>query len=128
MNIYVFGNPLVPEDSLAVKLIPDLQKRFPKTKFIHADPNENFPPEDEKDLIILDTIKGVKKTTVFNLDDIAVNNKSPISPHDYDLGIHLLLLKKMKKINYAVIIGVPTNMKQGNINDIYRCIDISISK
>jgi len=61
MKIYVFGNPLVEEDSLAIKLIPSLQKKFPNIQFVIADPNENFPPEGEKDLIIIDTVKGIKK-------------------------------------------------------------------
>lgn len=107
MKIYVFGNPLVKEDSIPLKLLPDLIKSFPKVEFIITDPNENFPPHGEKDLIILDTVIGIKKPTVLNLDDFEKNKGTPISPHDYDLLFHLLLLKKLKKINNAKILGIP---------------------
>ncbi len=109
MRIYVFGNPLIKEDSLPLKLISQLKKIFPKIEFVTADPNENFPPKNEKDLVILDTIKGIKEPIILDLDDF--NNqssaKTPISPHDYDLLFHLLLLKKLKRVNKILIIGIP---------------------
>lgn len=107
MKIYVFGNPLVEEDSLPLRLIPFLQKEFPKIEFIITDPNENFPPEGEKDLIILDTIRGINKLKIFSLKDIQRLKKSPNSPHDYDLGMHLLLLKKINKVKSVKTIGIP---------------------
>ena len=107
MKIYVFGNPLVNKDSLPLKLLPELKKEFPKIEFIVADPNENFPPNCERDLIILDTVMGIKKPTILDLDDFQKNEKTPVSPHDYDLLFHLLLLKKTKKIREVKIIGLP---------------------
>jgi Ni,Fe-hydrogenase maturation factor len=107
MKIYVFGNPLVNKDSLPLKLLPELKKEFPKIEFIVADPNENFPPNGERDLIILDTVMGIKKPTILDLDDFQKNEKTPVSPHDYDLLFHLLLLKKTKKIREVKIIGLP---------------------
>ena len=107
MKLYVFGNELIEEDSQAIKLIPRLKKEFPAIRFCSSDPNENFPPENEKNLIILDTVKGIKKPKIFSLDDLEKINKSPSSPHDYDLGMHLLLLKKLNKIESVKIIGLP---------------------
>lgn len=112
MTIYVFGNPLIKEDSLPLKLLPTLKKLFPNIKFKVVDPNENFPPKGEKDLVILDTVLGIKKTTILNLDDFNRKKKTPISPHDYDLLLHLLLLKKLKKIRKVTIIGVPPNASE----------------
>ena len=89
MKIYVFGNPLVEEDSLAIKLIPSLQKKFPNIQFVIADPNENFPPKGEKDLIIIDTVKGIKKPRILDLVELEKISLTPISPHDYDLMLHL---------------------------------------
>ncbi|OGK08513.1 hypothetical protein A2767_05445 [Candidatus Roizmanbacteria bacterium RIFCSPHIGHO2_01_FULL_35_10] len=108
MKIYVFGNPLVKADNLPVKILPELKKTFPKIEFEIVDPNENFPPENEKDLVIIDTIKGIKKPKMFGLNDLQNIQKSPNSPHDYDLGMHLLLLKKLKRINSVKIIGIPS--------------------
>lgn len=109
MIIYVFGNPVVEKDSLPLKLLPYLKKAFSKIEFKQVDPNENFPPEGEKDLIILDTVLGIKKSTLLDLNDLAEKEKTPISLHDYDLLLHLLLLKKMKKIDRVTIIGIPAD-------------------
>lgn len=109
MVIYVFGNPLIKEDSLPFQYINRLKQEFPKIIFKMVDPNENFPPKNEKDLVILDTVKGVKTITLINLNDLEEIKTTPISPHDYDLLFHLQLLKKLGKINSARIIGVPQN-------------------
>jgi len=108
MKVYVFGNPLLKSDSLPLKILPRLKKILPLIDFQVTDPNENFPPQKEKNLIILDTVFGIKKPTIFDLDDLLNNKeKTPISPHDYDLLTHLLLLKKLKRIEKAIIIGIP---------------------
>jgi len=109
MRIYVLGNPLVHEDSIPLRILPKLKKRFPKIEFVVTDPNENFPPKEETNLVILDTVKGIKKPRLFNLDRFVINKKTPISPHDYDLLLHLLLLKKIKKIESVTIIGIPSS-------------------
>lgn len=107
MKIYVFGNPLVKDDSIPLQILPGLKKVFPQVEFIVTDPNENFPPEGEKNLVIIDTVKGISKPEILDLDDFEKNNNTPISPHDYDLLFHLLLLKKLKKIESVRIIGIP---------------------
>lgn len=107
MKIYVFGNPLIKEDSVPLSILPDLKKRFPQIEFKVVDPNENFPPKAEKQLILLDTVKGIRHPKLINLSDLESTGSTPISPHDYDLLFHLLLLKKLKKIDDVKIIGVP---------------------
>lgn len=107
MTIYIFGNPLLLNDSLPLKWKSRLKKLFPEIKFELADPNENFPRTGERNITILDTVVGIKEPMILDLDDFEKNKKSPISPHDYDLLLHLLLLKKLKKINSVKIIGLP---------------------
>jgi len=109
---------LVKEDSIPIKLLPDLKQQFPYIEFIVCDPNENFPPPGEKDLTILDTVIGIKKPAILNLDDFGSKGKTPISPHDYDLLFHLLLLKKLKKINGVKILGIPLNKSRNIIHQI----------
>lgn len=111
MKIYVFGNPLVPEDSQPLKFIDELSKTFPQVVFKIVDPNENFPPKEEKDLVILDTVKGIKEPMILYLDDFdppVGRKKTLISPHDYDLLFHLLLLKKLKRIKKVIFLCVPS--------------------
>lgn len=116
---------MVAEDSLPLHILPQLKKQFPDIHFVVVDPNENFPPEGERDLIILDTVKGISEVTLLDYSDLAKIEKSPISPHDYDLLLHLLLLKKMGKINMVKIIGIPqkSNDKKALFNDITEHID-----
>lgn len=107
MKIYVFGNSLVKEDSGALQTMPTLQVQFPQIQFVAVDPNENFPPENEKNITILDTVSGIYSVMFFDFTDLKNVEKTPISPHDYDLLLHLLLLKKMGKIDSVKIIGLP---------------------
>jgi len=122
MNIYVLGNELVGNDSLPIKLLPKLKKRFPKINFIRVDPNENFPPANEKNLIILDTVFGIEKPVLLNLEDFERQKKTPISPHDYDLLFHLLLLKKMKRLNKVIIIGIPPKEEEKTLSSLNKII------
>lgn len=118
MKIYIIGNPLVKIDSLPLLLLPALRDVFPKIDFITADPNENFPPKGEKSLIIIDTVLGISKVDLISIDSLESINKTPISPHDYDLLFHLQLLIKLKKIESVKIIGIPQKKYGSLFNDI----------
>ncbi|KKQ02069.1 MAG: hypothetical protein US11_C0001G0028 [Candidatus Roizmanbacteria bacterium GW2011_GWA2_36_23] len=122
MKIYVFGNPLVPEDSLPLKYLSELERVFPDINFITVDPNENFPPQGEHNLIILDTVQGIEKPVLLNLSDFESHKKTPVSPHDYDLLFHLLLLKKLGKINTAKIIGIPQYNNESILKEVRQLI------
>jgi len=114
-KIYVFGNPLLEEDSLPVRLVPKLRKIFPRLDFIIQDPNENLKPEDGT-LYIIDTIivenQGSKVEgriqVIKDLDEIQLDKA--YSAHDFDLGFNLKLLAKIGKLKKIVIFGVPTKM------------------
>ena len=42
MKIFVFGNPDLAGDNMALRILPKLQKKFPLIQFIHKDPLENL--------------------------------------------------------------------------------------
>lgn len=107
MKILVFGNPLVKKDSLPLKLIPSLKKLFPSIEFIECDGIEDIQKYGKR-LFILDTVEGIKEPCIIHLKDI--QRQKVLSMHDCDLGFNLLLLKKIGKIDDAVIIGVPMKM------------------
>jgi len=123
MRIYVFGNELLKEDSLPMKLLPELKKEFSQIDFIIADPNENFPPKGEKNLIILDTVKGIKEPLLLTYKNLEEIKKTPISPHDYDLLFHLQLMMKMGKIMSVKIIGFPQEGCENILNKAKDLID-----
>lgn len=113
MTIYIFGNPIEPSDSLPVQLIPILKKEFPDITFIHADPTENWW-QGEKEIVILDTVKGIDKVTLLK-DLDAFQKQSMITPHDYDVYVDLMLMKKIREITSVTIIGIPVGYLQTNI-------------
>jgi Ni,Fe-hydrogenase maturation factor len=109
-KILVFGNPLVKKDSLPLKMIEELKKKFPNIEFKEFDPTEDLEKEG-RELNIIDTVEGIKKTVLItNIDLIKV--MKVFSMHDFDLGYNLKLLKKLKKIDKVNIFGVPMKIKK----------------
>jgi hypothetical protein len=107
MKVYIVGNPLVKDDNVPLKLLPVLLRVFPRVIFEEADPNENFVPEEGS--IIIDTVEGIIRPQFFDSIDTFVRTRS-VSAHDYDLGFHLLLLRKLHKLTEVRIVGVPKGM------------------
>lgn len=106
--IYVFGNPLVKEDSIPLKLIDKLRKEFPSIEFKEFDTVEDLT---ERELNIIDTVKGIKKVELIENIDKIVTDKI-YSMHDFDLGYNLKLLKKMKMIDKIRIFGIPMEISE----------------
>ncbi len=105
LRILVFGNPLVAEDSLPLRLMPTLRKRFPAVEFKEFDAAENLEDED-RDLVILDTAKGPDKVVLLEGIDKIETGKI-YSMHDFDLALTLKILKKLKLVDSVRIIAVP---------------------
>jgi hypothetical protein len=107
MTIYCLGNSWIKSDSLPLLLLPDLVILFPKINFQEVDPSESFIPENGS--IIIDTVLGISDVTIFNNINSFISH-NPVSVHDYDLLLHLILLIKLKKIINVQIIGIPNNI------------------
>ena len=108
-KIYVMGNLLVEQDSLPIKILPDLRKVMPNYEFIELDPSEDFPKQ--KTLTIIDTVLDIKKVTlVKEIDKIQL--EKICSLHDFDLGYNLKLMKKFGMIETVIIVGVPIDIKK----------------
>lgn len=110
MKIFVFGNPLVKEDSLPLKLIEPLKKEFPDIEFVELDPNENMEGLGENPIII-DTVIGIDKVEVIT-DIDSIKNPPRYSTHDLDLGTHLKLLSGVGLIKSVKILGVPDDISE----------------
>lgn len=104
-TIYIIGNLLVNEDLMPFKIKGMLEKEFPDIDFKEFDPTENLP-EQQDCLIMVDTVKDIKKPRLFEDIDQFMNSRA-YSLHDFDLGWQLKLYKKIKIINRVLIIGVP---------------------
>lgn len=105
MKVLVFGNPLLVNDSLPLRILPKLRETFPDIEFKEIDPTENLDGQG-KDLVILDSVEGINEVVEINSIEQLHANKV-YSMHDFDLGYNLKLLKKVGKIDSVRIIGVP---------------------
>lgn len=115
MKISIIGNADLPFDSLPVQIMPRLQKEFPQIDFVMEDPNDlDIPTEDE--IYFIDTVKGLKKPRMIDIEEIKAT-EARATAHDFDLSIHLLLVKKLKPHIKIGIIGVPMGY---NIDDATR--------
>lgn len=113
-TVLILGNPIENLDKPAVKLIPLFKKGFPRIDFIHFDPTEELPPDYGDNLIIIDTIEGIKKVQMFNcLEQFALSARNSV--HDYDLPLHLGISKKLGRIKKLTIIGIPAKGEKEKI-------------
>lgn len=108
--ILVFGNPDLADDSLPLRILPVLKKRFPKAVFLTRDPNEELElPEGSESVLVLDAAVGIADVTVFN--DLEAFAAPPrLSMHDFDALTNLRYLKKLGKLAEIKIIGIPPMM------------------
>lgn len=110
MTVFIFGNPNITADSLPVKILPELQKRFPAISFQRKDPSEDF--ELSEITIIIDVVLGLKKPRIFNsIDEFIAPPR--LTLHDFDLYSHLQFLKKLHKLPKNLkIIGLPLKVSK----------------
>jgi len=114
MTVFVFGNPDLPEDSLPLRLLPELRKLRPDMAFEVKDPNEEWG--DVEDITIIDTVVGIKDIKIFNnLNDFVRTPR--VSLHDFDAYTNLLFLEKLGKLKKIKIIGVPPEIDEGDALD-----------
>ena len=99
-KIYVMGNLLVEQDSLPIKILPDLKKEIPNFNFIELDPSEDFPKQ--KTLTIIDTVIDIKKVTlVKEINKIQLEKK-----HEVSLEAGIFFTETNELINIDIIEGV----------------------
>lgn len=114
MTIYLIGNILVDEDAVPLKLKKALQGAFPKLSIIEIDPTEEFVPEAHS--LIIDTVQGIDQVKLFRSLDQFLDHPL-ISVHDYDLLLHLQLLKKRRAIDDVCILGIPMGSSLKSVKD-----------
>ena len=108
MKVYVFGNEDVPEDRRAIEVAERLIDTLEGVSFILVRPNEDVPFADEKRVVVLDTVQGIRDVTLIEGDKIDELILSPRgSVHDFDLAFQLRYLKKIGKLREVTIVGVP---------------------
>lgn len=123
MKIYVFGNEYVAGDGRAVQLARELEGAIEGISFVFVKPNEDLPFVDERHVVILDTVQGIKEVTLLEGDITDRLILGPLgSVHDFDLAYQLRYLKKLNRLGKVTIIGVPQegDIDQLRIQSIFR--------
>jgi hypothetical protein len=109
MTVFVFGNPDLEKDSLALKILPALQKEFPRIKFVVQDPNEEWDVPEE--LVVIDNVVGIDGVRIFEgLKEFIASPR--VSLHDFDALTNLCYLQKLGKLKKIKIIGLPATMSK----------------
>jgi Ni,Fe-hydrogenase maturation factor len=108
MNVYVFGNEYVAEDKRAIEVARELEGTIEGISFVFVNPNEDAPFVNERHVVILDTVQGIREVALVEGVEIATLVLSPRgSVHDFDLAFQLRYLKKLGKLGDVTVIGVP---------------------
>jgi hypothetical protein len=108
MNVYVFGNEDIPEDRGAIEVAEKLVDTLEGVSFIPVKPNEDVPFADERRVVVLDTVQGIRDVTLIEGGDIDRLIPSPRgSVHDFDLAFQLRYLKKIDRLGEVTIVGIP---------------------
>ena len=108
MQVYVFGNEYVAEDRRAIDVARRLEDTTEGISFVFVKPNEDLPFVDERHVVILDTVQGIKEVTLLEGDITDRLILGPLgSVHDFDLAFQLRYLKKLNRLGEVTIIGVP---------------------
>ena len=108
MKVYVFGNEYVPEDRRAIEVAEKLVDTLEDVSFIPVKPNEDVPFADERRIVVLDAVQGIRDVTLIEGEDVDRLILSPRgSVHDFDLAFQLRYLKKIGKLGKVAIVGIP---------------------
>ena len=77
-----------------------LVDEFPKIKFEFVEGLDEIPVEEKQldELLLMDAVKGIVGVKIFMAKDLGIFTKSSrVSTHDVDLGMDLLLWRKLGK-------------------------------
>lgn len=108
MNVYVFGNEDVPEDTGAIEAAKWLDGTVEGASFVFVRPNEDLPFADESRVVILDTVQGIRDVVLIEGDEIERFALPPRgTAHDFDLAFQLRYLRKLGRLGDITVIGVP---------------------
>ena len=123
MNIYLFGNEDVKEDSAPFRLKKAIESQFPHMSCFIVKPNEDLPFIDDPCPILIDTVYGISTESLFDQSDRESILLSPRNTvHDFDLGFQLKYLYKIGELKKWYLIGIPGDepMDQDRVISILR--------
>ncbi|MFH0830308.1 MAG: hypothetical protein V1887_04070 [Candidatus Aenigmatarchaeota archaeon] len=110
MKVLVFGNPLLEEDNLPLRLLPALKKEFPGIDFEEADPADMDMEKGQ--VVVIDTAKGIGKDVMLLEDTEKLQDYKLLSAHGLGLAEMLSIFKVVGKKIDVRIICIPQDMPE----------------
>jgi Ni,Fe-hydrogenase maturation factor len=108
MKVYVFGNRDAPEDAVAIEVAEGLEGAVDGVSFVFVASNEDVPFADERRVIVLDVVHGIREVALISGDDIDRFAPPPrTTVHDFDLAFQLKYLKKIGRLGEVYVVGIP---------------------
>ena len=106
-TVLCFGSEGLEGDDIAFLVYKELEGKIGGVRFVKCDsPLDVLGYVDSGKLYILDAIKGLKKTSLFdNIEDF--RKTKSVTAHDNDLGMMLRVLLETHKLREVMIIGIP---------------------
>lgn len=105
-KVFVFGNPLIEKDSLALRVAERLRGKVKGVEFEAVESLDEV--ENTKEFCIMDIALGIEKVQI--IEDLhKLQTSQPVSLHDFDLAMELRLMQKLGKLGKVKIIVVPAN-------------------
>lgn len=124
-KIFVFGNPLLKRDNLALKVAKRLNGAIKGIKFEVAQSLDEV--QEKGKLFIMDVAVGVEKVQLVEGIE-QLHTKQPISGHDFDLALELKLLRKIGKVEGLKIIAIPADYElQKAVREVKQILSNSFS-
>ena len=119
MKIYCFGNEFWQKDDMVKKIVDKINVEG--VSFVKCNDPEEI--EGEKEVVILDVVKGIDNVIVIEkIDDL--KNLVGVGCHDLDLGFWLKLRREIGDIDKVIVIGVPSEGDEEKIKkDVRRIVN-----
>ena len=108
-KVFVFGNPLVEEDSLALVVAERLKGKIAGIEFEAV---QSLDEIGKRDFWVLDVALGLEKVEL--VEDLEMlETGHPVSGHDFDLALELKMLKKVGRVGSVKIVAIPVGYELG---------------
>jgi Ni,Fe-hydrogenase maturation factor len=106
MKVYVFGNALLEEDNLAIRIAKELEIEGVEFEIVQDINDIIMMEQNLEDFVMMDVVKGLKEVKVMT-DISKIQADNIYSLHDFDLGYFLRLKHALGHISHIRLIGLP---------------------
>ena len=110
-TVYVFGNPYLEDDNLALKVA---KKLGDIANFISCSSPDDLLKVKEEELVLLDVVRNIHEPIIIERIE-QIKTRKITSLHDFDVGFFLTLMHNTGWAKKIKIIGLP---QQGNPDEI----------